>query len=625
MRVLRALLASICVIAIAGSGTARADAPGDGYPAAAVVPRPRYERFEPGRFAWPVRARIAVRHPSDRVAAEHLRGYLAANGVPATVGDIGEHQADTGRARNANRAKGTHAAGIRRAPLTHAYDVVLERPARFDARLGDEGYALRASRTGITLRANGARGLFYAVQTLQQMSGQSQHRLFTRAGTVVDRPAYRWRGIHLDTARHFFAVPVIERYIDVAAHYKLNVFHWHLTDDQAWRLRSDRYPALASGSAYSRADVDRVVAYAAHLYVTVVPEIDMPGHADAVLRAYPQLRCAHDTLCTTGAGLAFARDVLGEAMAAFPSPYVHAGGDEVPPPASAVQPRFTRALEAHVRSRGRRLVGWDEIFTPQLSRDAIVMVWTSPKRAVAAARHGNDVVRASGALYFDAAQGEPAQEPRASRHMATLQQVYDYTVMPAGLTRAEAAHVIGGQANVWTEHIASADHLFYMTLPRELALAEILWTPRERKSWDSFLARLPTQFRWLENHGYPFRIPNVAFDVSGGPASFEAVPGHVQSVTARTAARSVTVALTVPLSDAVIRYTADGSAPSAASKAYGGPFVVPVTRAPVRIRAAAFLHGRRGAVTECTVVRSSVTALRARRGASASWKALVSP
>ncbi|MDB5073243.1 MAG: hypothetical protein JWM87_4354 [Candidatus Eremiobacteraeota bacterium] len=593
MRVLRAVFAGIFIAAVVSPAVARAEETAYAYPPIAVVPRPRDEHVEPGSFVWPARARIATLNAADRDAAVQLRTYLAENGVTAVL------------ASRAARA-----------------DVVLERSKHNDPRLGDEGYALRVRRNGITLRANGASGLFYAVQTLEQISGRSRHRLLSRAVTITDRPAYRWRGIHLDTARHFFAVPVIERYIAVAAHYKLNVFHWHLTDDQAWRLRSDRYPALASGSAYSRADVDRVVAYAARRHVTVVPEIDLPGHAAAVLRAYPKLGCGHDTLCTTGAGLDFARDVLGEAIAAFPSPYVHAGGDEVPSPMSAVQPRFTRQIEAYVRSRGRRLIGWDEIFTPQLARSAVVMAWTSPKRAAAAAHHGNDVVRASGALYFDAAQGDAAQEPRASPHMSTLQQVYDYTIAPAGLTTAEAAHVIGGQANVWTEHIAGAGHLFYMTLPRELALAETLWTPRERKTWDSFVTRLPPQFVWLDAHHYPFRIPNASFDVSGGPAVFQAVRGHVQSVTAWTSARSVTVALGVPLLDAVIRYTSNGDAPSAASRAYNGPFTVPVRATPTRIRAAAFFHGRMGAVTECAIVRRTP---HAPRTGSKSWRSLVSP
>ncbi|HEY6235246.1 MAG TPA: family 20 glycosylhydrolase, partial [Candidatus Elarobacter sp.] len=338
-----------------------------------------------------------------------------------------------------------------------------------------------------------------------------------------------------------------------------------------------------------------------------------------------KLACAHETLCMNADGLAFARNVLAEAAAEFPSPYVHAGGDEVPPPALAVQPRFTHDVERFVESRGRRFAGWDDILTPQLSPRALVVVWTSPKRAVAAARRGNDVVDATGALHFDAVQGDPAQEPRGSPHVATLEQVYDHGVMPRGLGAAAAAHVIGTQANVWTERIATPDHLFFMTLPRELALAENAWTPRSRKSWASFLARLPAQLAWLDAHGYAFRIPNAAFALAGGRTAFESVPGHVQTVRAWTTATVVTVSLRVPLAGGVIRYTTDGTAPRASSQAYRRPFTVVTGRTAVVLRATAFLHGRAGAVSECAVSRVSAAALGAHRSAAKSWSALVSP
>lgn len=594
----RILLATASIALLAG--WTDADAAGNAAGVAAhelsVVPRPRFERPSGELYAWGARVRIGVRGPQARGAAGVLRAYAARNGSAATVAE--------GAARS---------------------DIVLRAADRYDARLGDEGYVLDVRANGITASANTAHGLFYALQTLQQISSRSGNRLRSHGVTIVDWPAYRWRGIHLDTARHFFTPDVIERYIDVAAHYKLNTFHWHLSDDQAWRLRSDRYPALAGGSGYSRADVERIVAYAARRYVAVVPEIDLPGHARAALRAYPHLSCGYETLCPTAAGFAFARDVWSEAMAAFPSPYLHAGGDEVPYPASLEQPQFTRNLEEFFASRSRRIVGWDEILTPRLSRRATVMAWRGPARAAEAARRGNDVISASGALYFDAAQGDAAQEPRAGTHMSTLEQVYDFRVTPPGLTRAQSAHVIGGQANVWTEHIATADHLFYMTLPRELALAEIVWTPRERKSWDSFLARLPAQLAWLDAHHYSFRIPNASFDVSGGPIVFEAVRGHVQSVQASTSARRVTVAIGVSLLGAVIRYTTDGETPTAASRAYGGPFTVRAGPVPARVRAAPFFHGRMGAVTECIIARRPPEAIRARRNASRSWRSLVSP
>jgi hexosaminidase len=252
-------------------------------------------------------------------------------------------------------------------------------------------------------------------------------------------------------------------------------------------------------------------------------------------------------------------------------------------------------------------------------------VWTSPRRAEVAAARGNDVVLATGALHFDSVQGDPAQEPRGTPHVATLEQVYDTPVTPRGLRTSATAHVIGAQANVWTERIATPDHLFFMTLPRELALAEDAWTPRSRKSWPSFLARLPAKLVWLDAHGYNFRIPNAAFALTGGTTVFEAVPGHIQSVRAWTVARTIMVSLRVPLNGAVIRYTTDGTMPHASSRAYRGPFTVAAGRTPVIVRAAAFLRGRAGAVTECAVARIAPASLRAHRGASTSWSALVSP
>ena len=597
---MRALVAGGLIALLSGCAGARVNAQeavrSPLLPAIAVVPQPRAVRAYDDAFAWPDRVRIGASNHAERAVAELLRVYLAENGVTATVVE------PKGRC-----------------------DLVLSAGGA-DPHIGPEGYVLVVGHRGISMVATTARGLFYALQTLEQVSARSGSRLRTRGVDIADRPAYPWRGIHLDVARHFFSVPVIERYIDVAAHYKLNVLHWHLTDDQAWRLESGRYPALTSGVPhYTRADVREVVAYAARRYVTVVPEIDVPAHAGAALKAYPRLACAGGTLCTNAAGLEFARNVLGDAMADFPSPYVHAGGDEVPAPALAGQPQFTRAVQRFVESRGRRFAGWDDVFTPQLSPRALVTVWTSSQRAAAAAAHGNDVVLATGALHFDSVQGDAAQEPRGSAHMATLEQVYDYAVMPPGLSAESSAHVIGAQADVWTEHIATADHLFYMTLPRTLALAENVWTERSHKSWGSFVRRLPAQLAWLDAHRYPFRIPNAAFVLSGGPTVFEAVPGRVQAVRAWTAAGTVTVALSVPLAGAVVRYTTDGTRPTASARLYGAPFTVPVARAPVVVRAAAFWRDRAGAVSECAVTRSSAAALRTHHGASRSWRALVSP
>ncbi len=603
-RRVRTIVGCGLVLLLTASGGARAGthaaSRGGVLPAVAVVPQPFEVRVEDGAYEWPAHVRIGASNPGERAVAELLRAYLAEHAIAARVVDSRQ-----------------------------TAEVVLRAGTRSAAGVRGDAYALRVDRYAVELGARTPRGLFYALQTLEQISARSGGRLRSRAVTIADQPAYPWRGIHLDVARHFFAVSVVERYVDVAAHYKLNVLHWHLTDDQAWRLESTRYPALTAGREhYTRADVREIVAYAARRYVTVVPEIDLPGHAGAALRAYPQLACARETLCTNAAGRAFARNVLNEAMADLPSLYVHAGGDEVPQPVLATQPQFTRDVEYDIEAHGRRFAGWDDVLTPQLSPRAVLTVWTSQRRAAAAAAHGNDVVLATGPLHFDSVQGDAAQEPRGAPHMATLEQVYDYSVMPRGLSAAAAGHVIGVQANVWTERIATADRLFSMTLPRELALAENAWTPRTRKNWASFLARLPAQFAWLESHGYNFRIPNVSFALAAGPKTvYEAVPGHVQAVRAWIVApaSTATVGLSVPVRDAVIRYTTDGSAPTASSRAYQRPFTLPVGPVPVVLRATAFVHGRAGAVSECAVARITAEALRAHRNTATSWSALVSP
>ncbi|HEY0395131.1 MAG TPA: family 20 glycosylhydrolase [Candidatus Elarobacter sp.] len=558
-----------------------------------IVPQPRYARAGAGRFVWRSPVTIAAgAHAAD--AAALLRTFLREQHVttrPATRGE---------------RA-----------------DVTLTVSPASAPRLGPEGYALSVRRDGVELRGNSGAGLFYALQTLEQLSTASPAGLSTANATVVDGPQYRWRGIHLDVARHFFPVPVVERYIDVAARYKLNVFHWHLTDDQAWRLQLTRYPRLGAGAPrYTAADVRRVVEYARRRYVSIVPEIEMPAHAGAALRAYPEIACGDTTLCARGASLRFVRNVIADTAAMFPGPFFHTGGDEVPWFAATGQPEFTREVTRAVEAAHRRPIVWDDAHAGQLGRDAVVMVWTQRRHAAELLRAGRDVVVTSAPLYFDAVQGDPAQEPLGTKHMSTLEQVYADPIAPDGLHGTATSHLLGAQANLWTEHVATEERLFTMLLPRELALAEAVWTPRERKSWPSFLARLPVQLAWLEARGYRFRIPNVTFALSGARAAFEQVPGRVQSVRVRTAAPRLRVTLSVPLTGAVIRYTADGTVPTPASRRYTGPFVVAPHARPLRVRAVAFFRGRSGSVTESIVVR---TAGAAPRGAAASWSALVSP
>ncbi len=621
-----------------------------------IVPRPREMQETPGSFQWPARTRIAAPTAVDRDVAALLVDFLHSQGMRAQLASAGDSVAE----------------------------IQLRAAANTDPRLGSEGYTLRVTPGGITIVANAGAGLFYALQSLEQMThARSPHSLSTPAATIDDWPAYRWRGVHLDVSRHFYSIPIVKRYIDVAAHYKLNTFHWHLTDDLGWRIEIKRYPRLtAVGSCrsgtemgrdptatdgkrycgfYTQSQIRDVVAYAKLRNVTIVPEIEVPGHSAAALAAYPELACKPgpyrvreiwgtgelDVYCPSERTFRFLENVLSEVISIFPSPYVHVGGDEVATEAwhnvplvrslmqrerlgdyAAVQAYMMRRMEGFLRSRGRRMVGWDEILDGGVSTEATIMSWRGDKPGIRAVKRGNDAVMTpDGPLYFDAYQGDRLQEPRAIGNMSTLEQVYDYDPTPDAVSPAEAAHILGAQANIWTEYIDTPEYLFYMALPRELALAEIVWVPREKKNWDSFLARLPQQFTWLQAQHYAFRIPNPSFTVSGGTMNFASVQGNVQSVDAQTDAEKVTVGLSAPLEGAIIRFTTDGSEPTASAQQYNGLLSVSlISGRRVDIQAVTFLpDGRKSTISECIIRRVSLAAVKSRRHTSHSWAALVSP
>ena len=618
------------VAACVPTPAARSTAVTDGRAGVSLVPQPRFVRAFGAAFVWPKRVRIRARSPQERRVGNLLAHFLAANGVSATI-ESDEANADVRLEAGTGRAPG----------------------------VGSEGYVLGASRAGVRLEANTGAGLFYGLQSLEQLSVAGIHGLTTPGTTVRDWPRYAWRGMQLDVSRHFFAPAVVERFIDVAAHYKFNVFQWHLTDDQAWRIAIPRYPRLTRVGAcqagtcayYTLEQIREVVRYARDRYVTIVPEIEVPGHSEAALRAYPQYGCDRapgtGVYCPTQTTFTFLQNVLAEVAALFPSPYVHLGGDEVDPAPwrrsayvralmrrerfttfPQVQGYITRRLQAFLHTRGKRLAGWDEILQPGVARSAIVTSWRGTKMVVAAVRGGNDVVVATdGPLYFDAFQGERVQEPPASPHMATLAEVYDFDPTPDGLEEAEARRILGAQGSMWTEHIASPEHLFYMAFPRELALSEIVWTPSAEKNWASFLTRLPAQLAWLERNHYPFRIPAPRIAVTGGTINFVAIPGFEQRVDARTDALQVRVKLNEPVRNALLRYTTDGSEPSAASPAYSKPLRLRVnTPGGVRLAVTAFLSGgRRSSTSRCAIRHGTTRWVLARRNASHRWDALVSP
>jgi hexosaminidase len=453
---------------------------------------------------------------------------------------------------------------------------------RLDAslqRLGPEGYVLVVAPGRVTVRASTSAGLFYAMQTFRQLLPPEIERRATVTGVswvvpavqVEDQPRFAWRGSHLDVARHFMPVEFVKKWLDLMALQKLNRFHWHLTDDQGWRLALPRFPKLADaggwrrrtvrgrfsgdtaswqwedrrhGGVYTPDDVREVVAYAAARHIVVIPEIEMPGHATAMAAAYPALGTlgtvtepqqwwgwSQDVLNADSTTVAFVQDVLTDVLALFPSPWIHIGGDEVPKKLWDTSPRiqarraalgledshalqswFIRQMDAWLVARGRRLVGWDEILEGGLAPNATVMSWRGVQGGVAAAQAGHDVVMAPNShTYFDYYQSrDRAREPLAIGGHLPLDTVYAYEPIPPGLTPAQATRVLGAQAQVWTEYIRTPKEAEYMAFPRLIALSEVVWSPVSRRAWPDFRKRLDVQLaRW--------RVLDVAYRPPEGP------------------------------------------------------------------------------------------------------------
>jgi hexosaminidase len=508
-----------------------------------------------------------------------------------------------------------------------------------------ESYRLDVAPDGATISASDSAGAFYGLQTLRQLVEAGPR---VRAITIDDAPRFRYRGMHLDVARHFMPVEFVKRYIDLLSRHKLNTFHWHLTDDQGWRIQILKYPRLTEVGgcrretmvarnfdpyvgdgtphcgSYTQDQVRDVVAYARQRHVTVIPEIEMPGHAKAALAAYPNLACTpgpfevrttwgvdEDVFCPREETFAFIDDVLAEVSGLFPGPYVHIGGDEVPktrwrdsPVAREVMRRenissldslqswFVRRVERMLVARGKRLVGWDEILEGGIAPEATVMSWRGTAGGIAAAREGHDVIMSPGShLYFDAYQGDPAQEPLAIGGFLPLEKVYEFEPVPDSLTAEQSRHILGAQANLWTEYLATPAAVEYMAWPRALALAEVDWSPRASRSWASFTARLPRALRSLDRLHVGYRLPDV--DGLNGDRL--------------TLGSSVRIALSTVVPDGEIHYTTDGSAPSMQSALYRAPFNLPVNERGVRVTARAFTpDGRSTAPRAATFSRTKL-------------------
>ena len=489
-----------------------------------------------------------------------------------------------------------------------------------------EGYVLDVSAHGVRITARSDAGLFYGAVTLWQLltAKPKQGEIVLAAVHIEDQPRFAWRGLMLDSARHFQSVDDVCALIDQLALHKLNVLHWHLTDDQGWRIEIKRYPELTRigawrtppgagedgepkryGGFYTQDEIRQVVAYAAARHVTIVPELDMPGHAQAAVAAYPELGVTGKRPPVSvdwGVNpylynvddhtITFLEHVLDEVMDLFPSQYIHLGGDEAIKDQWQASPAIQAKMKAlgitredalqswmiehfgkYLAAHGRRLIGWDEILEGGVPPSATVMSWRGTKGAVAAARQGHDVVLSpSPDLYFDGLQSTRDDEYTGRLPAMDLAHIYGFEAVPAELDAKQARHVLGVQANVWTEHLPTMRHIQHAVYPRLDALAEAAWTPKAARRWDSFVARLPAQFERYRGEG--IEAADTAF-----------APAFTLDRNAAIATGKATVTLANQAHAGVLRYTLDGSEPTMASLRYAQPFVVNL---PATLRAATF-------------------------------------
>lgn len=495
-----------------------------------------------------------------------------------------------------------------------------------------EGYRLVVNNNNIQLTAHDAGGLVYGVQTLRQLCGTVKNNAIPVAGGVInDYPRFAYRGMALDVCRHMFPVSFIKKYIDVLSLYKFNTFHWHLTDDQGWRIEIKKYPKLQAvaawrsetlighkkelphhfdgkryGGYYTQQQIKELVQYAASRHITIIPEIEMPGHAQAALAAYPALGCTggpyatatfwgvfDDVYCAgNDSTFAFLQNVLDEVMDLFPSRYIHIGGDECPKTRwkacpkcqqristlglkdeHALQSYFIQRIEKYVNSRGRNIIGWDEILEGGLAPNATVMSWRGEEGGKAAMAQQHPVVMTpEGWCYFDYYQSLYNQEPVAAGGYTPLKKVYTYEPASNGLD-ASYKYLAGVEGQAWSEYYTNEAKAEYMIFPRALALAEVAWTPTLLRNYDDFLHRLRNQQTVLQHIGLNY---NRYFD-------------DITCAIAQPKKQAVTLTLQSTLPGAEIRYTTNNSVPTMHSMLYAGALTITKT---ATVKAMLFKHGQ---------------------------------
>lgn len=514
-------------------------------------------------------------------------------------------------------------------PLSNCILLKINQPA--DELLGTEGYILKVTPQFVIVSANTCAGLSYGIQTIGQMLSGGDG-ISIPASLITDYPRFPYRGLHLDVSRHFMPIGFIYQLVDYMAMHKLNVFHWHLTDDQGWRLEIGKYPKLTEtgawrvnrenfnwnrrtaiqpgekatyGGFYTREEVRKLVKYAQSRNVTIIPEIEMPAHAMAALAAYPELSCSGKNLGVPPGGVwpithifcagkeetfTFLENILAEVMEMFPSSFIHVGGDEADKSEwkkcplcqkrmkdenlkdeRELQSYFIRRIEKFLNENGRNLIGWDEILEGGIAPEAAVMSWRGEEGGIAAAKLGHKVVMTpSPYCYLDYYQGDPSSEPLAIGGFIPLKKVYSYEPLPEVLNEAEKKMILGAQANLWTEYMPDPKHVEYMIFPRLAALAEVVWSPKENRDWTDFSKRMEKQFERYQKLGI-----NCSMSVFQVLATPELNPAD----------RTLKVGLSAEVPAPEIHYTTDGTVPTVASPLYSQPFAID---RPVMIKASVF-------------------------------------
>jgi hexosaminidase len=433
---------------------------------------------------------------------------------------------------------------------------------RLDYKLSG-AYVLKVNKNNVYIGGDNSEAVFYAIQTLLQLiennnqtntKHQTTNSFTIKQLTIKDYPRFPYRGMHLDVARHFFSVDYVKKYIDYLAAYKYNTFHWHLTEDQGWRIEIKKYPNLTKvgsyrdrtligrygsntydsiryGGYYTQSQIKEIVKYAAERYITVIPEIEMPGHSTAALASYPYLGCTKgpykvmdtwgvldDVYCAgNDSTFTFLQNVLDEVMQLFPSKYIHIGGDECPKERwkkcvacqkrmkdnnlkdeHALQSYFIQRMEKYLNGKGRSIIGWDEILEGGLAPNATVMSWRGEEGGIEAAKQNHDVIMTPGShCYLDHSQTKNEDSVTIGSYLP-LEKIYNYEPVPAVLNTKQQTHILGAQGNVWTEYMNNTSKLEYMIFPRMIALSEVLWSPKAKRDWKDFERRLPSIFERLD-------------------------------------------------------------------------------------------------------------------------------